>query len=107
MPRNLVIDNFFFFFFKKNWWCQRGERRKIHWVRWDEMTKSKVEGGMGFRDLTLYNDLLLARQAWHLIHNKSSLFYKVFKVKYFPNCTLMVANDTTYDSYAWRSILKG
>ena len=27
---------------KKIWWGQRGERRKIHWVRWEEMTKAKM-----------------------------------------------------------------
>ena len=71
------------------------------------MTKAKMEGGMGFRNLALYNVSLLAKQAWRLIYNKFSLFYKVFKVRFFPNCTLMEANDTRYGTYAWRSILKG
>ena len=62
---------------------------------------------MGFKDLAFHNDLLLAKQAWRLIYNKFSLFYKVFKVRFFPNCTLMEATDTRYGSYTWRSILKG
>ena len=33
---------------KKFWWGERGDRRKIHWVRWEEMTKSKSVGGMSF-----------------------------------------------------------
>ena len=36
---------------KKIWWDQRGDRRKIHWIKWDELTKSKDVGGTGFRDL--------------------------------------------------------
>ena len=48
---------------RKFWWGQRGEKRKIHWLKWSEMTKSKNEGGMGFRDLALHNDSLLAKQA--------------------------------------------
>ena len=71
------------------------------------MTKSKMVGGMGFRDLALYNDSLLAKQAWHLLHNKSSLFYKVFKARFFPNCSIMEAHDSRSASYAWRSILRG
>ena len=41
---------------KNFWWGQRGDCRKIHWVMWDELTKSKMVGGMGFWDLALYND---------------------------------------------------
>ena len=41
---------------KKIWWDQRGDRRKIHWIKWDELTKSKDVGGMGFRDLAKFND---------------------------------------------------
>ena len=48
---------------RKFWWGQRREKRKIHWLKWSEMTKSKNEGDMGFRDLALHNDSLLAKQA--------------------------------------------
>ena len=68
---------------RKFWWGQRGEKRKIHWLKWSEMTKSKSEGGMGFCDLALHNDSLLAKQAWRLLHDQSSLFYKVFKPFFF------------------------
>ena len=92
---------------KRFWWGQRGDRRKIHWIKWEEMTKSKTIGGMGFRDLAMFNDSLLAKQAWRLLNNKSSLFYKVFKARFFPNSSLMEAADSRMGSYAWKSILRG
>ena len=92
---------------KKFWWEQRGDCRKIHWIKWEEMTKSKTIGGMGFRDLSMFNDSLLAKQAWRLLHNKTSLFYKVFKGRFFLNSTIMEAADTRMGSYAWKSILRG
>ena len=92
---------------RKFWWGQRGDKRKIHWLKWSEMTKFKSEGGMGFRDLTLHNESLLAKQAWRLLQDQSSLFYKVFKPRFFPNCTIMEAEESSRGSYAWRSILYG
>ena len=79
---------------KNFWWGQKGERRKIHWLKWEELTKSKLEGGMGFRDLALFNDSLLAKQAWRLLKNQDSLFYKVFKARFFTKCLIMEAKNS-------------
>ena len=92
---------------RKFWWGQRGEKRKIHWLKWSEMTKAKGEGGMGFRALAMHNDSLLAKQAWRLLQDKNSLIYKVFKPCFFPNCTIMEVADSSRESYAWKSILHG
>ena len=92
---------------KKFWWGQWGDKRKIHWLKWDELTKSKLEGGMGFRDIAMFNDSLLAKQAWRLLKNPKSLFYRVFKARFFPNCTIMEAKHTSGGSHAWNGILHG
>lgn len=92
---------------RKFWWGERGNRQKIHWLKWDEMTKSKMVGGMGFRDLAMFIDSLLAKQAWWLLTDKNSLFYKIFKERFFPHCTIMEATDSRSGSYAWKSILHG
>ena len=45
----------------KFWWGQREDRRKIHWVKWGDMCDPKSEGGMGFKELSLFNEALLAK----------------------------------------------
>lgn len=91
----------------RKFWCgERGNRRKIHWLKWDEMTKSKWRVEWGF-EMAMYNDSLLAKQAWRLLTDKDSLFYKIFKAIFFPHCTIMEVKDSRSSSYAWKSILHG
>ena len=92
---------------RKFWWGQRGDRRKIHWVKLGVMCDPKSESGMGFKELSLFNEALLAKQTRRLLQNKNSLFYRVFKRRFFPDCSIMEAKESHGGSYSWKSILKG
>ncbi|XP_065619131.1 uncharacterized protein LOC136063137 [Quercus suber] len=92
---------------RKFLWEQKGDRRKIHWVRWEDMCQHKYKGGMGFKDLTMFNEAMLARLAWRLLHDDNSLFYRVFKAHFFPRYSILEAKESSSASYSWKSILKG
>ena len=55
------------------WWGSKDGKRKMCWVAWEEMTKPKFMGGMGFRDIELFNLALLARQGWRIMQNPTTL----------------------------------
>jgi hypothetical protein len=63
-------------------------------------------GGIGFRDLRKFNEAFLAKQVWRLMNDTSSLFYQVFKVKFFPHYSILETETKTRGSYAWQSIMK-
>ena len=62
---------------------------------------------MGFKDHSLFNDVLLAKQVWRLFNNKQFLCYHVFKARFFPHYSIMEASDLNHGSYSWKSLLKG
>ena len=75
-------------------------------MAWNKLCLPKCQGGLGFREIENFNLALLGKQVWRLIHNSDSLFYKVFKARFFPTCSIMDEGVKTTGSYAWQSILK-
>ena len=85
----------------KYWSGQTKDEKKIHWINWNKLCRPKNNGGMGFRDIHAFNLAMLAKQAWRLIKHTHSLFYKVYKARYFPNSSFMEAELGTNPSYVW------
>ena len=75
---------------KFRWGCKEGQRKPA-WVSWEVMTRPKYLGGLGFRDLELFNLALLARQAWRVLHDPTSLSPRILKASYYPNTEFLTA----------------
>ena len=87
------------------WWGQKKEERKLAWLSWEKMCEPKCNGGMGFKDLKLFNKALLAKQGWSLQMGGNSLVYRVLKAKYFPTCDFIHASIRHNPSYTWTSLI--
>jgi hypothetical protein len=71
------------------------------------MTHSKAQGGMGFRDMRLFNQALLARQAQRLITFLKSLCARVLKACYYPRGNITATVFTGNPSSSWTTISYG
>ena len=73
------------------WWGEQGTKRKMHWMSWKKLCLPKTYGGMGFRDLKIFNQALLAKQGWRLMCDTSSLVHHVMSARYYKHSSLLHA----------------
>lgn len=64
-----------------------------NWISWKNMKARKLEGGMGIRNLSYFNQNLLAKQTPEIVHRPSAIHAQIFKARYFHH-SLMLCADT-------------
>lgn len=88
-------------------WWSAGNNKGVHWFSWNRMSKPKREGGLGFRDLANFNQALLGKQVWRIMHNPTCLMARIMKARYFPDENILTAVQKRKALYAWKSLLHG
>lgn len=87
------------------WWDMKPELRKMCWVSWDKLTLPKNVGGLGFREIEQFNDALLAKHAWCLLKDPSSLLGQTLLNKYCKYDGLLDCSAPNSASHGWRGVL--
>jgi hypothetical protein len=87
-------------------WGSKNGKRKPSWVSWEKMCSPKFSGGMSFWDIELFNLVMLARQAWRILHQEA-LISRVLKAIYFHNTDFLQATMSSSPSHVWRAIVEG
>ena len=62
-------------------WAEQEKENKMHWVSWDTLSSRMDKGGLGYRDLHLFNLAKLARQAWRILQNPDPLCAKLLMAR--------------------------
>ena len=63
-------------------WGGRSDKRKLHLVKWEDVVKSKVAGGLGLCNLEFRNWALLAKWWWRFWDEREALWRRVIRAKY-------------------------
>ncbi|KAL0741155.1 hypothetical protein Bca4012_082668 [Brassica carinata] len=64
-------------------------------------------GGLGFREIELFNDAMLAKLAWRLINDPESLLAQTLLGKYCAHSEFLDVSCPSSVSHGWRGILAG
>ncbi|CAA7020616.1 unnamed protein product [Microthlaspi erraticum] len=89
------------------WWDTTIGKKKMCWLSWTKLTRSKKQGGLGFREIQSFNDSLLEKISWRILQNPSCLLSKVLLGKYCKHKVFLDVPITSSTSHGWRGILIG
>lgn len=63
-------------------WGSTENKKKVHLVGWNKITRSKEEGGLGLQAAKQKNTVLLAKLNWRFQSEKPALWVRVLSLKY-------------------------
>lgn len=89
------------------WWDASPNKRKMCWIAWSRLIKSKREGGLRLQDIQCFKDALLAKQTWRIITKPNYLLRWTLMGKYCNHESLLEVSLMSSCSHGWRGIIIG
>jgi hypothetical protein len=90
---------------RKFFWGGNSEKRKYHLVKWDLVCKPRQKGGLGIKNLQLFNQCLLCKWWWKL-ETEEGLWQSLVKAKYDISKSLHHIKLRNDDSPVWKDLWK-
>ncbi|KAL2929855.1 hypothetical protein RDABS01_035265 [Bienertia sinuspersici] len=78
--------------------------QKPGYVAWEKVCNSKTEGGLGIKDIALWNTIAVAKFVWQIAEKKDSLWVKWVHSVYIKEKNLWEYKPSVLASWVWRSI---
>lgn len=67
---------------RKFLWGGCADLNKVNWVSWEKVCLPKHKGGLGVKNLELFNISLLSKWRWRCLVDKTAVWYKLLHFKY-------------------------
>jgi hypothetical protein len=89
-------------------WGGLSLKRRIYWVKWGDICKPKMEGGLGIQDLRIVNLSLLAKWRWNLLVEGEEIWKNVIIARYgeqsLGNTRLVAPSGGSLCSAWWKDL---
>jgi len=86
-------------------WGWGKEKESILWVSWKALCKSREDGGLGLRDIRMFNSALLAKWRWRLTVEEKGRWKDLLVSKY-GSSSEIVHSPVKIQSWWWRDLHK-
>ncbi|CAJ2678610.1 unnamed protein product [Trifolium pratense] len=84
------------------------EDKKLCWVKWDQVCRAKEQGGLGVKNLELFNIALLSKWKWRAIIEKDAIWADLLNFRYGCLPAIFLSREASlYGSKAslwWRDV---
>jgi hypothetical protein len=90
-------------------WGGIGEEFKFHLVNWSKVCSPISSGGLGIRNLRIFNKALLGKWLWRYVHEREAWWKSVVDAKYGSswNGWCSSAHPRSHGVGLWKNIRKG
>ncbi|GAU27776.1 hypothetical protein TSUD_215870 [Trifolium subterraneum] len=83
--------------------------KKLCWIKWDQICLPKNRGGLGVKNLELFNIALLSKWKWRLLDEGDTIWAGLLRFRYGHLSTKILTGETSQigakDSIWWRDIM--
>jgi len=86
-------------------WAWGKKSKYIAWVRWENVCKSKEEGGLGVKDIKKFNRALLTKWKWRMMSEEKGKWKEILVSKYY-NGTVSIQGCGKNHSWWWSDLGK-
>lgn len=87
-------------------WCQGDLTRGKAKVSWTTICKPKDQGGLGIKDLQLWNEVLIMKHLWNIAAKKDTLWVKWINIEKLKGRNIWDVTEENNNSMGWNNILK-
>ncbi|GJW95770.1 RNA-directed DNA polymerase, eukaryota, reverse transcriptase zinc-binding domain protein [Tanacetum coccineum] len=75
-------------------------------VVWKNICRPRSQGGLGLKDLSIWNKAIITKHLWQVAMEKESLWVKWISTEKLKGRSVWVINEEANDSWRWKNILK-
>ena len=91
---------------KRFLWCQGEVAKGRAKVSWDNICKPKDQGGLGIKNLQIWNEVLIMKHLWNVAAKKDTLWVKWISVEKLKGRSIWEGSIDKKNSIGWNNILK-